>query len=95
MKEKKLIDGAVKQEKRNYYRPKKRKTIDNKVSEIEDINDFIMRSGEVTQYVIKKPKLDGYYKVGKSYHIHFEKKPNFIHRFFVKVLLGWFWVDQK
>jgi hypothetical protein len=56
---------------------------------------MFMRSGEVIQNVIKKPKQIGYYRVGRGFNIFFEKKPNGLRRFFTKVLLGWEWIDQK
>ena len=86
--EKKTIKRAVNPTKN------KQKT-DNKKIEIQDsINDWISRQGEVTQTVIKYPKQVGYYKVGKSFHIFFEKKPNIIHRYFSKLLLGWTWINN-
>ena len=75
--------------------PKKRTIKEIKTIEGDDINDMIMRSGEVYQKVIKKQKQVGSYKIGKSFHVFFEKKPNLIHRFLSKVLLGWEWQDQK
>jgi hypothetical protein len=30
-----------------------------------------------------------------GYSIAFYKKPNFIHRYFMKLLLGWVWEDLK
>jgi len=56
---------------------------------------MVMRAGEVYQKVIKKQKQVGSYKIGKSFHVFFEKKPNWIHRFLSRVLLGWEWQDQK
>jgi uncharacterized metal-binding protein len=86
--EKKTIKRAVNPTKN------KQKT-DNKKIEVQDsINDWISRQGEVTQTVIKYPKQVGYYKVGKSFHIFFEKKPNIIHRYFSKLLLGWTWINN-
>ena len=86
--EKKTIKRAVNPTKN------KQKT-DNKKIEVQDsINDWILRQGEVSQTVIKYPKQVGYYKVGKSFHIFFEKKPNIIHRYFSKLLLGWTWINN-
>jgi len=72
----------------------KQKTDKKKIEDQDLINDWILRQGEVTQTVIKYPKQVGYYKVGKSFHIFFEKKPNTIHRYFSKLLLGWTWINN-
>ena len=37
----------------------------------------------------------GSYKIGFNYYIYLQKKPNFVHRFFAKLLLGWVWKDAK
>ena len=59
-----------------------------------DLNEeLVMRASEVPH--IKVPKQAGSYKIGKSFHIFFEKKPKSFHRFFTKLLLGWEWKDQK
>ena len=40
----------------------------------------------------------GYNLTGKSseatFKLNFTKKPNIIHRFFSRILLGWVWVDD-
>jgi hypothetical protein len=86
--EKKTIKRAVNPTKN------KQKTYNKKIEVQDSINDWILRQGEVTQTVIKYPKQVGYYKVGKSFHIFFEKKPNIIHRYFSKLLLGWTWINN-
>jgi hypothetical protein len=85
--EKKTIKRAVNPTKN------KQKTDYKKVKD-QEINDWVLRQGEVAQTVIKYPKQVGYYKVGKSFHIFFEKKPNIIHRYFSKLLLGWTWINN-
>ena len=81
--------------KRTVNLTKNKQKTDKKKIEVQDsINDWILRQGEVTQTVIKYPKQVGYYKVGKSFHIFFEKKPNIIHRYFSKLLLGWTWINN-
>jgi uncharacterized metal-binding protein len=81
--------------KRTVNLTKNKQKTDKKKIEVQDsINDWIMRQGEVSQTVIKYPKQVGYYKVGKSFHIFFEKKPNIIHRYFSKLLLGWTWINN-
>jgi len=41
------------------------------------------------------PNYVGMYEVVEGIHFSTTKKPNFIHRFFSKLLLGWKWVDNK
>lgn len=44
----------------------------------------------------KPPKPIGYYKLNNGYVVLFySKKPNFIHRIFTKILMGWTWEDAK
>jgi hypothetical protein len=84
--------GLIKKESYHYKNDnKKQKHTKNK--ENEKYDDFVLRSGEI--HTIKKPVQAGSYKVGKSFHVYFEKKPNSIHRFFTKLFLGWKWQDQK
>jgi hypothetical protein len=74
------------------YKPRKKK--ETKKEEFIGLEEeMIQRSGEV--HNILKPNQVGSYKVGKSFHIFFDKKPNSLHRFFTKLLLGWKWHDQK
>lgn len=74
--------------KKKNYRSKKKKETKYNLDE-----ELVMRAGEVVGIV--KPKQAGSYKIGKSFHIFFENKPNVIHRYFTKLLLGWEWKDQK
>jgi hypothetical protein len=84
--------GLVKKESYHYKNDnKKQKHTKNK--ENEKYDDFVLRSGDIP--TLKKPKQVGSYKLGKSFHIFFDKKPNSIHRLFTKLLLGWEWQDQK
>lgn len=71
--------------KKKSYKPKKRYNLSN---------EFVMRSEEVPN-IKGLPKQIGYYKIGKSFHVFFSEKPNAIHRYFTKLLLGWKWHDQK
>jgi hypothetical protein len=45
------------------------------------------------------PTYVGGYRIGKeligSIQFNLTYKPNFIHRFFMKICLGWYWFDQK
>jgi len=84
-------DKPVTPKKRN-YKPRKKK--ETKQEEFAGLDvEMIQRSGEI--HSIVKPIQAGSYKVGKSFHIFFEKKPNSVHRFFTKLFLGWIWQDQK
>jgi hypothetical protein len=84
-------DKPVTPKKRNYKPRKKKETKQEEITGLE--TEMIQRSGEI--HSIVKPIQAGSYKVGKSFHIFFEKKPNSIHRFFTKLFLGWIWQDQK
>ena len=46
-------------------------------------------------FLIKGIKMIGSYNIGFNYYIYLQKKPNFVHRFFAKLLLGWVWKDAK
>jgi hypothetical protein len=95
--EKEILKETVSKErpvttKKKTYKPRKKKEI--KQEEFTGLEtEMIQRSGEV--HSIIKPNQAGSYKVGKSFHIFFEKKPNSFHRFFTKLFLGWKWQDQK
>ena len=76
-------------DKKRTYKPRKKK------EEKFDLNEeFVMRSEEVPN-IKGLSKQVGYYKIGKSFHVFFEVKPNVIHRYFTKLFLGWKWHDQK
>lgn len=92
MKEKEIKTEKV--EKKKVYRRPKKVVEETKVKD-DEVNNMILNSGEVYQNVIKTPKQAGYYRIGKSFNIFFEKKPCGIHRFFTKVLLGWTWFESK
>ena len=95
--EKEILKETVSKErpvivKKKTYKPRKKK--ETKQEEFKGLDEeMIQRSGEI--HSIIKPNQAGSYKVGKSFHIFFEKKPNSIHRFFTKLFLGWIWQDQK
>ena len=81
--------------KKRDYKSRKKKT-ENKNAEGLDVDDMVMRSGEFhlpNSFKIRKEV--GSYKIGRSFQIYFEKKPNSFHRLFTKLLLGWEWNDQK
>ena len=77
------------EKKKRSYKPRKKKEPKFDLNE-----EFVMRSEEVPNIPGLKKQV-GYYKIGKSFHIFFEEKPNAIYRFFTKLLLGWKWHDQK
>ena len=78
--------------KKKTYKPRKKKEI--KTEEFKGLeHDMVQRSSEI--HSIYKPLQAGSYKIGKSFHVFFEVKPNAIHRYFTKLLLGWKWQDQK
>lgn len=75
--------------KKKYYKPKKKKE-----SKFDFDEELVMRSEEVPN-IKGLVKQVGYYKIGKSFHVFFQEKPNSIHRYFTKLFLGWKWHDQK
>jgi hypothetical protein len=81
-------DRPVSQKKKT-YKPRTKKTIKVSLDE-----EMVMRSEEIPN-IKGIQKQVGYYKIGKSFHVFFEKKPKAIHRYFTKLFLGWKWHDQK
>jgi hemerythrin len=92
MTEKMILKETVKQDKKRNYKPKTKKVIKTEEFKFLD-NEFVMRANEIPN--IKTHKQVGYYKIGKSFHIFFDEKPNLVHRFFTKLFLGWEWKNQK
>jgi len=101
--EKEILKETVSKEKpllakKRTYKSRKKKT-ENKNTEVLVVDEMVMRSGEIylsnTSNSYKRRKEIGSYKIGRSFQIYFEKKPNPVHRFFSKLLLGWEWHDQK
>ena len=91
MKEKEILKETVKEDKKKYYKLKKQKNTIDKISPL--VDEFVMRANEV--HHIKAVKQVGSYRIGKTFHVYFEEKPNLIHRFFTKLFLGWKWVENK
>jgi len=85
-------DKPVPQKKKSYKPRKKKETKQEEFTGLE--MEMIQRSGEVPN-IKGIQKQVGYYKIGKSFHVFFEKKPKSIHRYFTKLFLGWKWHDQK
>ena len=75
--------------KKRTYKPRKKKE-----PKFDLYNEIVQRSEEIPN-IKGLPKQVGYYKIGKSFHVFFEKKPNSVHRFFTNLFLGWKWVDNK
>ena len=94
MKEKEIKVEKVESKKRT-FKPKNRVIKEVEIKEVDDIDNMVMRSEEVYPRLIKKQKQVGSYRIGKSFHVFFEKKPSQIHRFFTRILLGWKWVDNN
>lgn len=40
------------------------------------------------------PKTVGSYQIGGNLQVHLNHKPNRVHRYFTKLLLGWEWIDH-
>ena len=60
--------------------------------------DGISSSNFTTSFVVKQGGNEvGYYTFGnrKSFRYYMNEKPNAVVRFFMKVCLGFFWVDEK
>jgi hypothetical protein len=94
MKELEILKETVSKEKptttkKRNYKPRKKKE-----PKFDLENEMVMRSEEVPN-IKGLQKQAGSYKIGKSFHVFFEKKPKSIHRFFTKLFLGWQWKDQK
>ena len=74
--------------KKRSFNPKKKI-----INEVNNVNDFVKINKVPNIKGLQKQV--GYYKIGKSFHVFFEQKPNVIHRYFTKLFLGWRWHDQK
>lgn len=90
--EKVILKETVTNTKPNEYKKKFYKLGKKKEPKFDLSEEFVMRSQEVPN-IKGLPKQVGYYKIGKSFHIFFEQKPNGIHRYFTKLFLGWKWHD--
>jgi hypothetical protein len=82
-----VVSGNTRNNNKNYNKNRKpKKKIENGENNNHVKNDFLL---------IKGIKMIGSYKIGSNYFIYLQKKPNIIHRFFSKLLLGWVWKDVK
>ncbi len=46
-------------------------------------------------FIIREPKYEGYLKICGDFHVFIKKKPNWLHRKMIKLILGFEWVDYK
>ena len=82
-----VVSGKTRNNNKNYNKNRKpKKKIENGENNNRVKNDFLL---------IKGIKMIGSYKIGSNYFIYLQKKPNFVYRFFTKLLLGWVWKDAK
>lgn len=57
---------------------------------------FRLNPDPMTSLVIMNTPYVGYYDIiPGEFSIYLRKKPNFIHRWFTRVLLGWKWKDTS
>lgn len=93
---KEKVSGDTKSSNKKYYKNKKQKNkTDNVNNYNKDYDDLVLRSGEVWNLSFYQKKVAGSYKIGESTFIYLKNKPNYIHRCFTKLLLGWEWKDTK
>ena len=78
-----------------YYKPKIKREIME--VNIKDVKSKDMDKVYSKSEGIKLPKKVGKYCIGggDGFCIHFYKKPSWIHRTNMRLLLGWKWQDQK
>jgi hypothetical protein len=87
--------------KKKYYKPrKKREILEIDIPKI-GLNNFhkiVHTEKPYLEYkkLITNKNVGSYFMgTGKGFHIHLEKKPNWLHRKCMKLFLGWEWVDSK
>ena len=82
-----------KKPKKRTYKPRvKKEIIKVDINDVKDtLKEYVQTDG------IKIPKKIGKYCIGagEGFCIHFEKKPNWLHRKCMKLFLGWEWSDYK
>ena len=94
-----ILDVDHKNGKKKYYKPrKKREILDIKIDKI-GLNNFhkiVHTEKPYLEYkkLITNKNVGSYFMgTGKGFHIHLEKKPNWLHRKCMKLFLGWEWSD--
>ena len=103
LKIKKMKEQEIKKEttpKKKYYKPKmKREILEIDVPKIGNkIHKVVNSEKPYLEYkkLITNKNVGSYFMgAGKGFHIHLEKKPNWLHRKCMKLFFGWTWQDQK
>lgn len=101
MKEKEILRDTVRdtkpvsdgKPKKKYYKPRKKKEDGELSHEVNNSEKpFIPENNG-----FKLPKKVGKYCIGAGdgFCIHFDKKPNWLHRKCMKLFLGWAWTDYE
>jgi len=98
MKEREILRDTVRETKpvplkvRN-YKPRKKKEEDNMRPELANSEKPFVPADKGFHL----PKTVGKYCMGtgKGFCIHFEEKPNWLHRKCMKIFLGWTWTDNE
>ena len=101
LKIKKMKQQEIKKEttpKKKYYKPKmKREILEIDVPKIGNKIDKVVNSEkpylEYKKLITNKNVGSYFMGTGKGFHIHLEKKPNWLHRKCMKLFLGWEWSD--
>ena len=104
LKIKKMTEQEIKKEttpKKKYYKPKIKREIleiDNPKIGLDNYHKIVNSEKPYLEYkkLITNKNVGSYFMgTGKGFHIHLEKKPNWLHRKCMKLFLGWEWVDSK
>jgi hypothetical protein len=87
--------------KKKYYKPrKKREILDIKIDKIglDNYHKIVNSERPYVEYkkLITNKNVGSYFMgTGKGFHIHLEKKPNWLHRKCMKLFLGWEWIENN
>jgi hypothetical protein len=106
LKIKKMTENIILKETITKGRPEiekkpKKKYYKTKTKNVENVLTNMVANSEkpfvAASQGLKIPKSVGSYCMGngKRFHIHLEKKPNWLNRKCMKLFLGWEWVDSK
>ena len=85
--------------KKKYYKPKiKREILEIDIPKIglDNYHKIVNSERPYVEYkkLITNKNVGSYFMgTGKGFHIHLEKKPNWLHRKCMKLFLGWEWSD--
>ena len=86
---------------KKYYKPKiKREILEIDIPKIglDNYHKIVNSEKPYLEYkkLITNKNVGSYFMgTGKGFHIHLEKKPNWLHRKCMKLFLGWEWIDSK